>query len=478
MSRVILSTMDFHSPAAGWRRQAWEAAAVEPARAGAVVTAARGKTVAIDAPGVHTRNGDSIELDFDLVAAAGGAVRLAFAGGMEGLEVVLYLKRHRLALSTSEWNRRQPVAAVPLKLKRKRTHRLRIDKTPGAGGLVELADARVRLDGQTVLETKGLNLLPEMGVAVAVSSGRVLVRRFVHRGEPSGVPEYLHVGGWQMPNLPDIEANLASLRRGLRAAAEAGVRLLVTPETSLTGLFSRKSVTRRRGPVAEAEKTLREFIRRLRRAPYVVVGLPVWRGAGGAGTRYNVSRVYDPDGNIVLSGAKVHSCEEDFWHGYRLHEFDVDGAPVCMHICHDGRYPELWTLPIMFGARLVIHPCNSGNVSGSVDAFESAARRATSTMHAFYLRVNGGGGSCLVGPAKHDNLLAVSDECRRGNPAFPAVGPPAECLLRANIRLHDAFGYWPVRSFRASGAAAAAYVRLYRALGGRKPAEVRNGSDP
>ncbi|KPK85024.1 MAG: hypothetical protein AMJ81_04315, partial [Phycisphaerae bacterium SM23_33] len=456
---MILSSMNFRGRAGGWRWPGPKEGAVELSRAGGLVTAGRGKHVRIDGPGVHTRNGDSIELRFDLLQAAGGAVGLAFAGGMEHLKVTLDLKRRRVAIFTSEWNRPQPAAAAPLTLERKGTHTLRIDKTADAGGLVRTANARVRLDGRTALEAAGLNVLPEMGVRVTVSSARVLLRRFVHRGEPSGLPESLHVGGWQMLNRPDLPGNLESIRRGLRAAADAGVRLLVTPETSLTGLFPTRPVTHRSRRVAQAEAQLRRFIRLLKHAPYLVAGLPVWQaapGRRGKQTRYNVSRVYDPDGDVVLTGAKIHSCESDFWHGYRLHEFEVDAAPVCMHICHDGRYPEVWTLPIMFGARLVIHPCNGGKVSGTVDAFESGAKRQTATMHAFYLRVNGGGGSCLVGPAKRGNLLAVSEECRRDNAAFPQVGRPAECLLHAEIRLTDAFGYWPVRSFRASEAAAAA----------------------
>lgn len=143
------------------------------------------------------------------------------------------------------------------------------------------------------------------------------------------------------------------------------------------------------------------------------------------------------------------------------------GAPVCMHICHDGRYPELWTLPVMFGARLVLHPSNGGSVQGSVDAFEAGANRSTGTSHAFYLHVNGGGGSYLVGPQKFHNLIAVSAECRRDNTAFPMVGPPQECLLDAVIPLGDAYGYWPVRSYRASETVAAAYVELYRSMGGQ-----------
>jgi len=139
-----------------------------------------------------------------------------------------------------------------------------------------------------------------------------------------------------------------------------------------------------------------------------------------------------------------------------------------MHICHDARYPELWTLPVMFGARLVLHPANGGNVSGTVDAFQSCAKGSTVTSHAFYIHVNGGGGSYIAGPQKYNNLLAVSPECHKDAATYPQVGPPVEALIHAKIRVHDAFGYWPVRSFRASEEVAKSYLALYKAKGGKR----------
>ena len=210
-------------------------------------------------------------------------------------------------------------------------------------------------------------------------------------------------------------------------------------------------MTHDRAAIAEAEAKLRAYLHETRDAPYLVVGLPTWESVPGhrrEQTRYNVSRVYDPDGHIVSTHPKIHSCEADLWHGYRLNEFDVCGVPTCMHVCHDGRYPEVWTLPVMFGARLVLHPSNGGHPKCSVDAFETGARRSTSTSHAFYLHVNGGGGSYIAGPQKYDNLIAVSAECRREAPSFPMLGDPQECLVHARIRILDAFGYWPAEHTR------------------------------
>ena len=48
------------------------------------------------------------------------------------------------------------------------------------------------------------------------------------------------------------------------------------------------------------------------------------------------------------------------------------------------------------------------------------------------------------------------------------LGKPQECLLHGLIRVHDAYGYYPVRSFRAGDDIARAYVSLYRACGGTR----------
>jgi hypothetical protein len=62
----------------------------------------------------------------------------------------------------------------------------------------------------------------------------------------------------------------------------------------------------------------------------------------------------------------------------------------------------------------------------------------------------------------------AGEESRRDNPNFPLVGRPTENFFHANIRVHDAFGYWPTRSFQASESIAKAYVNLYKELGGTR----------
>jgi predicted amidohydrolase len=467
---TILQEARFQAASAGWDTPRSSDAEWEYTPQGLLLSAPGDGRVSVPGPGVHTRNGDTIELCFRLLGEKRGTLKFGFSGGFEAMTVALDFENERLQLSSTDWTIPQPIREIDLNLTVGEDHVLLIEKTEAGGGLVKNAKICVYLDGALVLSEPDLNLLPEMGVTFGCTGARLLVAGFVHRGTPSGIPEYLHVGGWQMLNVDSVADNLDSLLRGIGRAVEEGVQLLLTPETSLTGLFPTAPVTQDRAAIAAAEAELRAFLRETRDAPYVVVGLPIWERVSEhrrEETRYNVSRVYDPDGHVVSTHRKIHSCETEFWHGYRLQEFDVHGVPVGMHICHDGRYPELWTLPVMFGARLILHPANGGLVGGSIDAFEARAKRSTSTSHAFYVNVNGGGGSYIAGPQKFDNLIAVSAECQRDCVAFPMVGEPQECLIHANIRVRDAYGYWPVRSFRASEEAAAAYAALYRSLGGR-----------
>ena len=111
MRRVILSRMDFRGPTAGWTWPPKPKEAIQTVPDGCIVTATGRTAATIQGPGVHARNGDSIEIVFDLPDAGRGTMGLAFSGGMERLAAVVDLTKRRLRLETSEWTRPQPVAA-------------------------------------------------------------------------------------------------------------------------------------------------------------------------------------------------------------------------------------------------------------------------------------------------------------------------------------------------------------------------------
>ena len=472
MSQVIHQTR-FAEDDDAWSTPLAGTPGLEITGEGALLSPADGESVELRGSGVHTRNGDHIELRFRILDPGNGWLRFGFeADRHEHARVEVDLGAGAVSFWSSDWRFEQPAAAVERPaLSSGESHVLSIEKTASGGGLIRNARVAVCLDGDRIIALDDLDVLPEMGVLIEAGGARVLVEEFVHRGAPSGVPEYLCLGGYQVLNVDSIEQNLASICRGLHLAAECGVELLVTPEASLTGLYPTSPRTRDPGPVAAAEAGLQRFIRDLPNAPHTIVGLPVWETQAAHGleqTRYIASRVYDPDGEILHTARKVHSAEQEVWHGHRLNEFDINGVPVSLHICHDRRYPELQTLPVMFGCRLLLHPSNGGDVTGSVSAFEALAADATGQTHAFYMNVNAGGGSYIAGPQTKGEFITASAESRRDNANFPMVGAPVESLFHADIRIHDAFGYWPTRSFRASESMARAYGNLYRELGGTR----------
>lgn len=468
----LLHQTDFTRPGDAWA----DAPAVADAAAGeggAVLAPAPDESAALRGSGVHTRNGDRIELRFRPLEQRNGWLRFGFdADQHEHARVEISWEAGTISFATSDWRREQPLTSIPLpEPKADGSRTLLIEKTEAGGDLVKNAHVAVLLDGESIMRLENLDLLPEMGVRVEVGGTRVLLEEFRHYGAPSGIPEYLNLAGHQVLNVDSIEANLESIKRGIRLAAENDVQLLVTPEMSLTGLFVGSPRMREPGPVAEAEAEVRRFIRETTGAPFTIVGFPIWTEVEEhelEQTSYIASRVYDPDGETVYTARKVHSAEPGKWHGYRLNEFDIEGVPVSLHICHDHRYPELQTLPVMFGCRLVLHPANGGFVEGDVSRLEGEASRATSQTHAFYMNVNANGGSYIAGPQTKGNLIAVSDECRRDNPNYPMVGELWECFMQERIRVHDAFGYWPMRGFRGSEGVALGFLELYREMGGSR----------
>jgi predicted amidohydrolase len=464
---VVLEDTDFKNPHGGWKVPEKDAEGCELTQEGYIIA----NEYPLDGPGVHTRLGDSIEIHFTLLEAGKGFLNCGYRGGMDWAKVNMDFEKKEVTFTATDWTRPQPCQKVPFTLSSRDTHVLILERLEGRGNLVRNSLLNVYLDGEKIFTEPDLNLYPETGIRIFAGNTRVLVRRFIHRGTDTGVPETLHLGGWQMQSTKSIEKNLDSLFRGLKLAADKGVQLLVTPETSITGYYSQHKVTTDPSIAAQAEKKIQNFMKTLKDAPYLVGGLPVWKQVAGhrqEKTRYNCSRVYDPDGHIVCTHAKAQTCSTGFARGSKLQEFDVLGVPICLINCLDARFPELWTLPVMFGARVILHPASASRVKGTLDAFEAKAKRdhVMTTSHTFYMNLNAWGGSFIVSPLK--KLLDVSAECKNSVKTFPNVDKPQDCMIEANIRVANAFGYWPARSFRASEQAAKAYMHLYKAMGGTR----------
>ena len=105
-----------------------------------------------------------------------------------------------------------------------------VDKSEGCGELVKMADFVVTLDGSEILRADDVDILPEIDVSLEASGVRV--HRFVHRGIPSGLPETLHVGGWQKER--SHESTYLWFKTGLHIAGFAGSAVHVVSLQTIT----------------------------------------------------------------------------------------------------------------------------------------------------------------------------------------------------------------------------------------------------
>lgn len=162
---------------------------------------------------------------------------------------------------------------------------------------------------------------------------------------------------WAKP----LAFNLGRTLHYIRAAAEAGSRVVLFPEASLTGYYFPDVV--RLAPAA-VKAALRATCAAAKRHRIWVIAGTIRR----AGDRHlNLAHVIAPTGRIVHEYAKVHMAGRDEVKycrgGDKLSLFEIDGIPCTLVICRDGRHPELYRIPAMAGARILFHPsCSSDEI--------------------------------------------------------------------------------------------------------------------
>lgn len=174
-------------------------------------------------------------------------------------------------------------------------------------------------------------------------------------------PATLTVSCVQMHWAKPIEYNLARTEQYIQAAADAGARVVLFPEASLTSYYFPYVVTLEPKAVEAA----------LDRACEAAANRNVWVIAGTiqkTPDRFlNLMHVIDPAGKIVHEYAKVNMAGRDETAycrgGDKLSLFEIDGILCTMVICRDGRHPELYRLPAMAGAQILFHPsCSSDEI--------------------------------------------------------------------------------------------------------------------
>jgi len=158
-----------------------------------------------------------------------------------------------------------------------------------------------------------------------------------------------------------LERNLERTLHYIRLAANEGSRVVLFPETNLTGYYFPYVLSL---PPEAIQKALDETCRAAEAAGiWVIVGTL----RKTSDRLLNLAHVISPKGAIVHEYAKVHLAGRDEKKycrgGDKLSLFEIDGVLCTLVICRDGRHPELYRLPAMAGAQILFHPsCSSDEV--------------------------------------------------------------------------------------------------------------------
>ena len=178
-------------------------------------------------------------------------------------------------------------------------------------------------------------------------------------------PATLQVSCVQLHWARPLAFNLERTLHYIRAAADAGSRVVLFPETSLTGYYFPDVIRQDPGAVQAA----------LDRTCRAAAEAGLWVIAGSlrrtADRFLNLAHVISPRGDIVHEYAKVHLAGRDEQTycraGDKLSLFEIDGIRCTLAICRDGRHPEVYRLPAMLGAQVFFHPsCSSDELEAVV----------------------------------------------------------------------------------------------------------------
>ncbi len=174
----------------------------------------------------------------------------------------------------------------------------------------------------------------------------------------------LRVACVQLASDEHVDDNVARAERGVREAAERGARLITLPEK--WNAIGELEVLR-----AAAEPIDGPTITRVRawareHDAWILSGSSVVQVPGEDKLR-NLSVLVDPAGEIHATYAKMHMFDVDVAGvayresdaerpGDELVVADVDDIPVGLTVCYDLRFPELYRILALRGARIITVP--------------------------------------------------------------------------------------------------------------------------
>ncbi|MCM8788864.1 MAG: hypothetical protein NC907_03635, partial [Candidatus Omnitrophica bacterium] len=132
----------------------------------------------------------------------------------------------------------------------------------------------VLINGRCVAKVGNIDFLPECLFMIGLKTkGKISISRLKISGKTRPRPEYLEIGIWQQSIKPTTRENVDCLIEGVRKAALENVQMLVTPETSLTGLRIARELMNRQLIQSELIRFQKE-VSKIKNAPYTLIGYP------------------------------------------------------------------------------------------------------------------------------------------------------------------------------------------------------------
>jgi predicted amidohydrolase len=209
----------------------------------------------------------------------------------------------------------------------------------------------------------------------------------------------VRVAAVQLNSTADLSANLAAAERLTRAAAAAGARLIVMPEkwTSMgTEEDLRAAAQPLDGPAVEWARAL------ARELQIDLIAGSIVERVEGQEKYANTSVHVDPRGELRAVYRKLHMFDVEV--GGRIYrESDLeepgdeivcsqtaDGTELGLSICYDLRFPELYRILAVRGARVIAVPA-AFTLATTRDHWETLLRARAIENQAFVVAANQSG---------------------------------------------------------------------------------------
>jgi len=247
----------------------------------------------------------------------------------------------------------------------------------------------------------------------------------------------VRVAAVQLNSNGDKPRNLAAAERLVRAAAADGAELIALPEKWNLLAAGRELAAGAEALDGPSLAAARAWAREL--GVHLLAGSIAERGADPGGKAFNTSVLIDRDGSDLAVYRKIHMFDvEAGGVAYRESEHEqageevvsagVDGVELGMTVCYDLRFPELYRILAVRGARLIAVPSAFTAATGR-DHWEVLLRARAIENQAFVLAPN------QVGEApphyRSYGRSAIVDPWG----VVLATAPDEECFVAADLDL-------------------------------------------